>query len=135
MQDCCACGIMILVVKSKNSYYFFSCTLYYGVNSQVNHIYIQKKMDLSTQNLPIYILELQMRHQMQRQEKEMSKTNKKLAVIMKHLGFVGSSSHVSNPNSESNEHIDEEDNNDFFEDDHDFSEDVDEDNNSYHIDN
>ncbi|RHN74683.1 hypothetical protein MtrunA17_Chr2g0313001 [Medicago truncatula] len=102
---------------------------------QVNHIYIQKKMDLSTQNLPIYILELQMRHQMQRQEKEMSKTNKKLAVIMKHLGFVGSSSHVSNPNSESNEHIDEEDNNDFFEDDHDFSEDVDEDNNSYHIDN
>ncbi|KEH38411.1 ribosomal protein L14p/L23e [Medicago truncatula] len=87
-------------------------------------------MDLSTQNLPIYILELQMRHQMQRQEKEMSKTNKKLAVIMKHLGFVGSSSHVSNPNSESNEHIDEEDNNDFFEDDHDFSEDVDEDNNN-----
>jgi len=82
---------------------------------------------------------LQMRQQMQRQEKEMSKTNKTLAVIMKHLGFVGSSSHVSNPNSESNEHIDEEDNNDFFEDvdedDHDFAEDVDEDNNSYHIDN
>ena len=82
---------------------------------------------------------LQMRQQMQRQEKEMSKTNKTLAVIMKHLGFVGSSSYVSNPNNESNEHINEEDNNDFFEDvdedDHDFAEDVDEDNNSYLIDN
>jgi outer membrane murein-binding lipoprotein Lpp len=73
---------------------------------------------------------LQMRQQMQRQEKEMSKTNKKLAVIMQHLGFVGSSSHVSNPNSESNEHIDEDDNANFVEDDF-----VDEDNNSYHIDN
>jgi len=76
---------------------------------------------------------------MQRQEKEMINTNKKLDVLMKHLGFVGSSSGVSNPNSESNEHIDEDDNNDSVEDvdedDNDFVEDIDEDNNSYHIDN
>ncbi|AET01707.1 hypothetical protein MTR_8g019070 [Medicago truncatula] len=52
-------------------------------------------------------------------KKEMINTNKKLDVLMKHLGFVGSSSHVSNPNSELNEHIDEvvdEDDNDFVED-------------------
>jgi len=55
---------------------------------------------------------------------------------MKHLRFVGSSSHVSNPNSESNEHIDEDDNIDFVEDvDKDNNDFVDEDNNSYHIDN
>ena len=58
-------------------------------------------------------------------KKEMINTNKKLDDLMKHLGFVGSSSHVSNPKSESNEHIDEDDN--------DFVEDVDDDNNSYHI--
>jgi len=57
---------------------------------------------------------------------------------MKHLRFVGSSSHVSNPNSELKEHIDEDVNNDFVEDvdvdNNNFFEDVDEDNNSYHID-